>query len=281
MAGRKLALVPYRVLEDLKHFRDHHEARPRLPPDPNLSEAVRLNREMSRIFEDDTLTETEKFKKHGEALRQYQMYVNKVKSGEEKPIPPKIEPVEEEEEVKTDAIERGVLESVPKTMQKKAKLLLSLVKNHPYMKWDAKGQLLIHDKPMPGTNMIDLINDALRHRKHFEPTGWTAFAKGLGDVNVPQDIVGNVKRWNWIQKQKTHTPFTSSPEEEEFATADSSSKKRKLTVAERIKQTPKRLFVTPTSTKKEVTPRFWTTVKSKKKPKKKKRFDDMWQTYSG
>ena len=40
------------------------------------------------------------------------------------------------------------------------------------------------------SNIIDLVNDVIRHRNGSEPTGWQAFAEGLRDMNIPQDVIG-------------------------------------------------------------------------------------------
>ncbi len=49
--------------------------------------------------------------------------------------------------------------------------------------------------------MVDLINDTLRRRKHFQPHGWQTFARALKETNVPQELVGHQERWNWMQQQ--------------------------------------------------------------------------------
>ena len=50
--------------------------------------------------------------------------------------------------------------------------------------------------------MIDLVNDALRHRKNFNPQGWRLFAKVLSDVNIPEGIVRNENRLKRIRDYK-------------------------------------------------------------------------------
>ena len=46
----------------------------------------------------------------------------------------------------------------------------------------------------PGSNIIDLVNDVIRHHKGSEPTGWQAFAEGLREMNIPQDVIRNRER---------------------------------------------------------------------------------------
>ena len=40
----------------------------------------------------------------------------------------------------------------------------------------------------------------IRHRKGSEPTGWQPFAEGLREMNIPQDVIGNRDRWNWMHR---------------------------------------------------------------------------------
>ena len=56
----------------------------------------------------------------------------------------------------------------------------------------------MHGKPPAGSNIIDLVNDTLRQRKHPEPKGWQTFAQMLKESNVPRDYVGNKKRRDFM-----------------------------------------------------------------------------------
>jgi len=54
----------------------------------------------------------------------------------------------------------------------------------------------------------------LRHRKGFEPVGWSVFARGLARMNVPENLVRNPQRQSAIREFKTRlrdeTPDSSS-----------------------------------------------------------------------
>ena len=65
-----------------------------------------------------------------------------------------------------------VIDSVPSTMKRKAQLLVSLLKNNPNVTWEDDGTVKLYGKSIPGSNIIDLVNDVIRHRKGSEPTGW-------------------------------------------------------------------------------------------------------------
>ena len=62
-----------------------------------------------------------------------------------------------------------VIDSVPSTM--KPQLLVSLLKNNTNVSWEDGGTVKLYGKSIPGSNIIDLVNDVIRHRKGSEPTG--------------------------------------------------------------------------------------------------------------
>ncbi|CAH3170470.1 unnamed protein product [Porites lobata] len=62
--------------------------------------------------------------------------------------------------------------------------------------------MLYENKPIPGSHVVDLVNDTLRHRKGFEPVGWSVFARGLARMNVPENLVRNPQRQSAIREFK-------------------------------------------------------------------------------
>ena len=44
---------------------------------------------------------------------------------------------------------------------------------------------------LPGTHVVDLINDAIRQRKTFRAAGRDTFVEGLSHINVPRELIGN------------------------------------------------------------------------------------------
>ena len=86
----------------------------------------------------------------------------------------------------SSAVEQEVMKSVPKIYKTGARQLLDKIKEHQdVLHWNDKGELLYETKPIPGSHLVDLVNDTLRHRKGFEPVGWSVFARGLTLMNVP------------------------------------------------------------------------------------------------
>ena len=79
---------------------------------------------------------------------------------------------------------------------------LKLKKHQDVLHWNDKGELLYENKPTPGFHVVDLVNDTLRHRKGLEPVGWSVFARGLGRMNVPKNLVRSPLRQSAIRELK-------------------------------------------------------------------------------
>jgi len=62
---------------------------------------------------------------------------------------------------------------------------------------------MYENKLITGSHVVDLVNDMLRHRKGFEPAGWSVFARGLARMNVPENLVCNPQRQSAIHEFKT------------------------------------------------------------------------------
>ena len=59
---------------------------------------------------------------------------------------------------------------------------------------------------IPNTHIHDLVQDVLRKCKTHVPVGWQTFARALRESNIPQDLVGNLDRWQWMN-QEEETPM--------------------------------------------------------------------------
>ena len=83
------------------------------------------------------------------------------------------------------------MDTVPKTMQAKARRLMEHLKRD--IAWTTRGELIHEGVPVTGSNVVDLVNDLLRKRK-TDPTGWQPFAQQPRAMNLPMEFVGNVAR---------------------------------------------------------------------------------------
>nr|CAD7461604.1 unnamed protein product [Timema tahoe] len=64
-----------------------------------------------------------------------------------------------------------VFNTVPVQARKNAELLLEHINSRGCIIWDENGEMSIHDTPLLGSNIVDLVNDLVRARRHSEPSG--------------------------------------------------------------------------------------------------------------
>jgi hypothetical protein len=63
---------------------------------------------------------------------------------------------------------------LPVTLRPKAETLLRRLKARPdVISWDESGQVKMDGKEIPDSNISDLVSDAMRARKNFNPKGAT------------------------------------------------------------------------------------------------------------
>ena len=212
--AKKMALVDPRVLESV-------------PSQPLSSNPIgnimrRLDDEIRSILDRGDLSDREKVVLYNQVLMRYNVFSNK---SSQQPVRVTIAKasVKEDEEVKETRAEPGVeneiVDSVPKSLKPKARRLLDKIKGT--VSWNDRGEMVYRNVSVPGSNIVDLVNDALRKRKSFQPVGWKTFARGLKDVKAPMDLVGNPERWSYIQtptssvaggasKETTPTPIAGN-----------------------------------------------------------------------
>ena len=111
---------------------------------------------------------------------------------------------EEEEEPQEDALSvEMIVRGIPKTMKTRAEALLAHLKERgDVITWDDMGQVLVDGVLIPKSNISDLVSDAMRSRKHFNPVGVREFYNVLNKINVPKDLVRNERRWDESEKKK-------------------------------------------------------------------------------
>ena len=154
----------------------------------------------------EDLSEAEKSQLYGQTLHKYKTAHQKALK-ETSLFPPSDPSSSKMNQLVIDSVPSTMKRKAPSTMKRKAQLLVSLLKTNPNVSWENDGTVKLHGKSIPGSNIIDLVNDVIRHRKGSEPTSWQAFAEGLRDMNIPQDVIGNRERWDWMHRAP-ETPET-------------------------------------------------------------------------
>ena len=199
-----MALVDPKLLESL--------STPKRPPSLPIRAMSGLDDDMRGVLDRQDIGEEEKVKFYNQILRRYVTYEDKLNQPMKvqithSPAPPPIPSSGESAESETNA-DQHILETVPTTMRRKARLLLDKVRQNSNVTWDSSGRVSINGEPMQDANIVDLLNDVLRKRKRPNPVGWEKFAKGLKEANVPRELVGNKERWAFMRGERvTATPI--------------------------------------------------------------------------
>ena len=121
---------------------------------------------------------------------------------------------EDSEETQEDSLSAEmIVRGIPKTMKTRAQALLERLKEREdVITWDDMGQVLLNGVLIPKSNISDLISDAMRARKHFNPVGVREFYNVLNEINIPKDLVRNERRWS--EAEKNSFDEKSPPQEE-------------------------------------------------------------------
>ena len=106
-------------------------------------------------------------------------------------------------------------------MKSRAELLLQKFKQQgDVINWNNRGELVYRGKEVKGSNMVDLVNDIIRNRKTSTPQGWGYFARGLADMNIPNELIQNSNRRRVIQQYKTQPLATPIPKTQDASEQD-------------------------------------------------------------
>ena len=165
---RKMALIP----ESMLNKTTSSDA---LQPTA-VKKTIQLDDEIKQILENPGLNDYDKVRLYTDALNQFRFHKNQVvqppyvRIKREEPSRVLPEPPE-----RTDKDE--ILATVPKTLTSKAVALIDKLEKIPNLDWNEKGVVNIDGRDIGGSNIIDLVNDLLRKRKRFNPTGWQFFRR--------------------------------------------------------------------------------------------------------
>ena len=103
-----------------------------------------------------------------------------------------------------------IVRGIPKNMKTRAQALLARLKEREdAITWDDRGQVILKGDLIPKSNISDLISDAMRSRKHFNPVGVREFYDILYEINIPKDLV-NEKRWSKEEEEKEEKAWISN-----------------------------------------------------------------------
>ena len=182
--SKKMVLIPEEALQ-------RYEQRQRLETSPLMGTTMHKDTQISDILQRDDVTDDEKQKLFNTYFERYL----ELRRQKETPI------MKEEQQVEPQLSDADVVESIPRTMRSRATALLSHLKGKPdVIRWDKTGQVKIQGETISGSNISDLVSDAIRSRKDFNPAGAKEFFQALSKLNVPKDLVRNQNRWKQLNE---------------------------------------------------------------------------------
>ena len=213
--AKKMALIEPRLLESLQQQQQQHQpsCHDHRPQGMLEEKLCQLDQAMQHILDRKDVSQEEKLKLYHQNLQKYLLYKDKAEPmtvkviGEPSlPEPHTMAPPAVEEETQ-ESIEAEIIQSAPKNLRHKASVLLRRLKQDDNIAWNTKGELVYKGDVVPNTHIHDLVQDVLRKRKTHVPVGWQTFARALRESNVPQDLVGNLERWQWMNQEEEPTPM--------------------------------------------------------------------------
>ena len=213
---KKMILVDPKMLENLQQQQQQQQRKPSPVPDAATDSAGEIGRQMAEILKEPEVTASQADAYH-QLLRKYLLRLDQIRQRPlgtvqltKNPNTSPFQTIRKEEEVEDDntsRVERSVLESLPKTLKSKGKMLLSQLRKNPTVEWNDRGNLVYQQRVIEGSNAVDLLNDVLRQRKTApDPTGWEVFASVLKDDNTPKELISNPRRLRWMREEGVESP---------------------------------------------------------------------------
>ena len=140
-----------------------------------------LDTDMQNILQNENLSENEKLKLYSQSLQRRINFQNQLATTA--PVLVKLEnPTAAITSLTSDLDKMGqtIISSIPVSLQSKARRIVDALKTHTdVITWNKDWQLVHNGNVVPGTNVIDLVDDLVRAKKNFNPTGVPIFLQSL------------------------------------------------------------------------------------------------------
>ena len=113
-----------------------------------------MQKDLFLVFANDVLSEAEKAQLYRETLHRFKKAHQKALK-ETTLFFATPQPSAAASQNQLAKINQHILSSVSATMERKAELLLSMLKEHPKMPWDEQGRVKLYGQRISGSNIID------------------------------------------------------------------------------------------------------------------------------
>lgn len=253
---RKMVIIPEETLMRMQQQQQQHNAQESNSSSSSSTETSvqtpgdrfsRLDSEMFDILNSKKFTNLEeKCKNYLQVLRRYLFHKDSERFVQT------AEAEEEETEKPIDQFvqilsEQNILEAVPKTHVQKARVLLSHWRtNEPdRLKWDSAGRVTVDGRTIPGSNIIELLNYALKKQKNKKidaPLGRHEFAKFIGNSDTPTDLIGNLDIFKISEKLNSGSSLNKKKRKTTSELQSMENIKRKTNVEDVAKSLALRTF---------------------------------------
>ena len=190
--AKRMILVPEDVFAKF-------EQKQKIESSPLVRNMINADREMANVLQKTDMSDSEKQKLYYANLERY-MNLQQQKDNQ---IPTvrlttadKSAVEENSAQEMTPLPDSAIVDSLPKTKRQKATAILNRLKTRPdIVSWDESGRVTLEGVKVPESNISDLVSDAVRGRKNFNPAGSKEFFNVLSKLNMPKDLVRNEERW--------------------------------------------------------------------------------------
>ena len=201
--ARKMLLVP----EDLSTVASVAEKTVQTPG----TVQSRLDAEMRDILESNK-DDREKSIAYQQTLQRFLNLASNRQSNLNSEITDMQDNLEAGDEKKNKKIDEEIVNSVPAKFRKKAENFLAFARKINTVTWDHTGRVRLRGILLPDSNIIDLVNDAMRSRKTFVAVGRRQFCSALRAAGLPESFVGNKYFWRegeTLEHQNSSSPHSS------------------------------------------------------------------------
>ena len=147
---------------------------------------TQLDQKMKDILERTDLGEHEKARLYSDTLERYLSLKRQIDQ-------PRSVPLVEERQKSSSHLNLGIL---PRQYRPRAENLLTHLTENTNFAWNERGEVMSNGEPIPGSNVIDLIDDIIRPRNKPPPIGSAVFVNELKRSNIPMTLIGNKTRFN-------------------------------------------------------------------------------------
>lgn len=208
MTLRKLAIVDDDQLNRVLKFQGSNTHNIHETAIPSTSTQTKVLHELDakilNILQSDNTIE-EKVKQYQSLLQTYLSHKNKFDTPLVFPTPKKTEDIQSNFDKEGDTDEpidfkEQLITSLPKSYVTKAANLWSIFSKSDSLSWNKKGEIIVDNKVIEHSNIVDLISDLVKNQKTSNPRGWELIANEIRRKQVPLKFIGNKKRLAFIEK---------------------------------------------------------------------------------